>query len=88
MAISLAGYFEGASERRGHQRLAIVCRFFLFSFFLFLWRKKVKVKSESFLCTLSIVYHYHMQFLKRPVGESTRKDMFFFYSEIKADKET
>ena len=27
-------------------------------------------------------------FLKRPVGESTRKDMFFFYSEIKADKET
>ena len=45
-------------------------------------------ESESFLCTLSIVYHYHMQFLKRPVGESTRKDMFFFHSEIKADKES
>ena len=74
MAISLAGYFEGASERRGHQRLAKVCHFFC--------------ESESFLCTLSIVYHYHMQFLKRPVGESTRKDMFFFYSEIKADKES
>ena len=46
--------------------------------------KKVKVFCAHCLLYIIIIF----LFLKRPVGESTRKDMFFFYSEIKADKET
>ena len=53
VAISLAGYFEGASERRGHQRLAIVCRFFLFFFFSFLEKES---KSEKWKFSVHIVY--------------------------------
>ena len=78
MAISLAGYFEGASERRGHQRLAIVCRFFLFFFFSFLEKES---KSEKLKFSVHIVYCISLSYavLEKVGGRKYSTDMFCNY---------